>query len=180
MTDMSCDECGKETDGGIRKEFIAGVTISQQTYDTGTAIVGQNTYTGFAPVEAMLCDECFHSRGRRLSRDWMLSTAGLLLGGAGLLFISYNIWFWIFFISGNQVPSLPWWQIVGGLLCGLIGLFLLKLAWEQLQPGTIKWRADSPVTTEEVLHPYALAKAKAAGKDTIWTVQRFEIMQQTF
>src|SRR5687767_588335 len=133
---MNCDECGNEpVGGGARKEFVAGVLTSQETYDTGTAIVAQRRYTGFTPVEAYLCDECLEPRARRVTRDWKLSLFGFVVGGIALLFISYNVWFWIFFIPGNQVPDLPGWRIVVGLLCGLAALPLLKLAWDQIQPG---------------------------------------------
>ena len=176
---MSCDECGKDSGGGSRKEFIAGVLISQQTYDTGTAIMGRSTYTGFTPVEVHLCDDCLEPRARRASRVWKLSLLGFVAGAIALLFISYNIWFWTFFIPGNQVPNLPAWRIVVGLLSGLVALPLLKLAWDQIQPGLMQWRADSAATTDAVLYPYAVAKAKAAGKDTVWNLETYKLLQRT-
>ena len=169
---MICDECKAERDRGVHAEWVAAYSM----FHTGSA--SRITYSGFAPVETYLCTDCFEPRAKRDTRNWRLSLAGFLVGAVGLLVLSYQILVWRAFVPGNQLPGIAVWQIIVGLASGLIGLFLLKLVWEQIT-SPMKWRRDSPATKNSVHYPYALSKAKAAGRDTVWDLRMFEILQQS-
>ena len=178
---MICDECGSETEC-MSLDWIAAATIQSDTYTTGTntgsAVVTQTTYSGAEPLETHLCQSCFLPRARRCCRNWWLERAGFLGAALGLLAISYFIWFWTAFVPPSQLPGLPVWQIVVGIICGLGGLFLLKIFWDMLRWESLRWRPSAPDTARQVHNPYAVKKSNAGGRDEVFSPEHYKAMQR--
>lgn len=178
---MICDECGRETEC-MSLDWIAAATIQSDTFTTGTntgsAVVTQTTYSGAEPLLTNLCQGCFLPRAQSCCRNWWLQSVGLLGGALGLLAISYFIWFWTAFVPQSQLPGLPAWKIVLGIICGLGGLFLVKMFWDMLRWEPPLWRAGSTDTARRVHNPYAVEKSKANGRDSVFSPEHYKALQR--
>jgi hypothetical protein len=175
---MICDECGRDSADGTGREWVAATRESGGSYQTATALVMSTLYGGFTPVEAFLCANCYGPRAERVRRVSLLTFFGGLAFGVLSLAVSYNIAFWACFVPRNIAPELPAWQIIVGLVAAVVAYVTLKFAvWEELSLG-VMWRPGGEREARDVLHSYALTKAKAASRDTILLPEYVEATQR--
>ncbi len=166
---MRCDQCAKDSTGGRSQEWVAGRIASRQTYSTGTAIVGQTSYSDFAPISTFLCDECYEPRARKARRNvWLSVVFGIV--GIGLLVLAYLL----LFVFASPPPL---WRNLSGVLAALIGFLLAKTAWSELTVrGELLWKSGARMELHDVFHPYALKQAKEIGRDTVWDPQTYKTL----
>ena len=168
---MKCDQCAKESTEGVSQEWIGGSVASRSTYGAtlGSATVSETTYDNFIPIPTFLCATCYGPRANKARRNVGLS-ALLGLVGIGLLVLAY-----ILLVSAFEMSLPVFWRNIAGWLAVLVGFLLLKFAWSELNiRGELLWKTSARMELHDVLHPYAIKKAKEIGCDTAWDPDTFK------
>lgn len=170
---MKCDQCAKETTEGVSQEWIGGSVASRSTYGAtlGSGTVSETTYDNFIPIPTFLCATCYEPRAKQARRNVGLS-ALLGLVGIGLLVLAYILLRNVFDVPAPDVSA---GRHIGGALAVLVGFLLLKTAWSELNiRGELLRKTGARMELHDVLHPYAIKKAKEMGRHTVWDADTFK------
>lgn len=159
----ACDKCGTSVDVSLRETWMSGKTKSRRsdTYESwGNQVTEtETTYDDFAEVEVFLCEKCWNEAAEEEKKEsWTAAILGPPIGGFLLL---------IAFLLANYGPErMQEGAIVPGCLgtIFLVGGIVMLISF-LVRPG----HEHTPS-----LFGLAQLKAKAAGRDTVWTPEAYE------